>query len=822
MMSAREPMTYYRGKMIPRSELPVGDDIASYGLSPIPEQLRGCRFILVKARDKPAIEKGWQTTANYAYDDPRLLAHIAAGGNYGVLPSGGVCILDADKTMRLAELGVLDILLDTFVVKTGRTEGQGSHFYVRCPDAPAEKFILRDPETGEDLGDLRGSGHPSFCVGPGCTHPSGGRYEIVNNAPLLEIPWAKLKETIVDPCTPPEPEVELPAPRPRWDARNKTISEELDLRVSDWLMPRNPRTRGTGEIEGEHPVHGSETGSNLTISADDQEWYCRRHETGGGPLEAFAVAEGMIDCADVRPGCLQDRIPEIVDRLRAHGYEQKLKEARLERVREAHRQREAPVSAAATPTRAEPVAPQSSATDYSRFFTIGKNGGVSLIYSDIADYIADTLHTVTYRGMIYVYDPKMGIHRPNDTDVEQMTQEIAEQCGYGGRITTAKREVLSYVTAKNVRREYPFNRCPGIPVANGVVMVDYATGERTLEPHRPENLYTYRLPVTFDPEAPTDEIDAVIASWVDEDARPLLYQIPAQALLQATVAPKPYKKSYIIHGDTNAAKSSYLELLRRCFGEENTSRVMLQRIGQDRFCLAGMEGKLFNIYDDLDDVPMQNSTVLKTLTGFDMHDVERKGIDSYRARIFAVHVYTCNQPPETPERVLNDAAFWERWEYITFPNYFAVDPGWYDRVLTPRNCSAFFNRVIDHAVEIMQRGSLVIKSNAYDVRDRWKTNSDPIYKFVQENMDRSETGYIHKQETYDAFLAFAHTEGVADSKIPMTLDMFAQAIFKYGFTPARVRIDGKRTHVFQGYTWKSSSQYRPRGTVDSTLSGGVV
>lgn len=236
-----EPKTWYRGEMIPRAEYEriiaeenaraAQGDIASCGLngknneqsknsgqneasevapervetmvepvrsikSPIPEQLRECRFILVKARDKPAIEKGWQTTANYAYDDPRLLQHIANGGNYGVMPDGGVCILDADQTDRLMELGVLDRLLETFVVRTGRKDGYGSHFYIRCPDAPAEKFILRDPETRADLGDLRGSGHKSFCVGPGCTHPSGGRYEVVNDAPLLEIPWSELKALV--------------------------------------------------------------------------------------------------------------------------------------------------------------------------------------------------------------------------------------------------------------------------------------------------------------------------------------------------------------------------------------------------------------------------------------------------------------------------------------------------------------------------------------------------------------------------------------------------------------------------------------------------
>ena len=295
----------------------------------IPEQLRGCRFILVKARDKPAIEKGWQTTANYAYDDPRLLAHIAAGGNYGVMPGGGVCILDADKTDRLMEMGVLDRLLDTFVVKTGRKDGYGSHFYLRCPDAPAAKFILRDPETREDLGDLRGSGHKSFCVGPGSVHPSGGRYEVANDAPLLEIPWAELKALVVDPCTPPQREITVPRiPR---TPRSITISDALDLRVTDFLMPLNPTVRETGEIEGVHPVHGSETGTNLTISADNQEWWCRRHETGGGPLEALAVAERIIDCADACPGCLQGHWPAIIDALEARGYGEQLKEWEWER-----------------------------------------------------------------------------------------------------------------------------------------------------------------------------------------------------------------------------------------------------------------------------------------------------------------------------------------------------------------------------------------------------------------------------------------------------------------------------------------------------------
>ena len=450
-----------------------------------------------------------------------------------------------------------------------------------------------------------------------------------------------------------------------------------------------------------------------------------------------------------------------------------------------------------------------------------KSGAVRLIYTTIADWIIATLKTITYRRTIYVYDRGRGIYRANDGDIEQLVQEIADRCGFTGRISTAKREVISYILDQEIAREYPFNSYPGIPCANGVVVFDFETGTRSLVPHSPEYRFTYRLPVAYDPAADPSEIRRVLASWADEGRYDVLLQIPAQAILQAVVTGKPFKKSYIIHGDTNGGKSSYIELNRRTFGSENIARVMLQQIGNDRFCLANLEGKLFNVYDDLDDVPLQNSSVLKAITGDDTHYVEKKGIDAYEARIFAVHLYTCNRPPSTPERVQNDAAFWGRWEFVTFPNYFEVNPKWYDQVLTPATCSAYFNLVLEMALSIYQAGELPVKSSAYEVRDSWQINSDPLYKFITENMDRSEAGYVLKEDAYAGFLNFARTENVPPSKIPATLETFAKAVFKYGFAPARVRVDGARAQVFRGYTWKSTSQYKRGGATNATLQGGL-
>ena len=450
-----------------------------------------------------------------------------------------------------------------------------------------------------------------------------------------------------------------------------------------------------------------------------------------------------------------------------------------------------------------------------------KSGAVSLIYTAIADWVMATLKTITYRRTAYVYDQDRGIYRENDGDIEQTVQQIADRCGFSGRISTAKREVLSYITDAEIAREYPFNAFPGIPCVNGVVVLDFEKGTPALIPHAPEQRFTYRLPVVYDPAADPTKIRQVLTSWADEGAYEVLLQIPAQALLQATVTRKPFKKVYLVHGDTNGGKSSFLELNRRTFGNENIGRVMLQQIGNDRFCLATLEGKLFNVYDDLDDVPLQNSSVLKAITGDDTHYVEKKGRDAYEARIFCVHVFTCNRPPSTPERVQNDAAFWGRWEFLTFPNYFEVNPKWYDQVLTPTTCSAYFNLVLEMAISIYRAGELPVKSSAFEVRDSWQTNSDPLYKFITENMDRNEAGYVLKDDTYTGFLNFARTENVPPSKIPGTLETFAKAVFKYGFAPARVRADGERVQVFRGYAWKSTSQYKRGGATNTTLQGGV-
>ena len=100
-----------------------------------------------------------------------------------------------------------------------------------------------------------------------------------------------------------------------------TFTDVYDLRVVDWLMPHDAVQHGD-TISGSHPVHGSTTGSNLSINTKDNTWYCFRCQAGGSGGDAYAVNRGIIECEDAGKGAFDD--PEtacmMIESLKSDGY----------------------------------------------------------------------------------------------------------------------------------------------------------------------------------------------------------------------------------------------------------------------------------------------------------------------------------------------------------------------------------------------------------------------------------------------------------------------------------------------------------------------
>ncbi|WP_157200000.1 hypothetical protein [Methanogenium cariaci] len=153
-------------------------------------------------------------------------------------------------------------------------------------------------------------------VGPGSRHPTGNLYTVNNDMEPMTVPLEEVEAFIARYRAKPKA-VSIP----HFTSAGTSIADRLDLRVSDLLMPEEPPRNREHQIEGGvHPVHGSSTGSNLIIDPQANTWYCRRHGTGGGgPLEALAVADRIIECEESRSGCLQGHWPAVFEALKKRG-----------------------------------------------------------------------------------------------------------------------------------------------------------------------------------------------------------------------------------------------------------------------------------------------------------------------------------------------------------------------------------------------------------------------------------------------------------------------------------------------------------------------
>ena len=265
---------------------------------------------------------------NYAFNDPVLLQHLQKGLNYGIVngtgPNGaGLTTLDADNLPRLAELVDLSLLPPT--LEAGRRGKDGEpipdrrHFHF-LSDLEG-RHILKDPETGEPLGDIRGTGGFQV-VGAGSLHPSGARVEVLEDRPIAEISGAELLKILAPVLEPSKLETartKLEGLKPKRRTPTATDDPFEGVSILDVIDTSGFKESG-GQLFGGHPVHGSDTGHNLVVNPAKNSWWCGRHDTGGGPALWLAVEAEIIDCSEATAGSLRgEKYLQVLDYARKRG-----------------------------------------------------------------------------------------------------------------------------------------------------------------------------------------------------------------------------------------------------------------------------------------------------------------------------------------------------------------------------------------------------------------------------------------------------------------------------------------------------------------------
>ncbi len=293
------------------------------------------KIAALKDKSKKPRESAWQKSPMRA-DDPDLINYLKSSTGYGIIAGQGqdhkVIIFDLDELKKCIELGVMNGFPESAVSMARADAGHVFYkltaadyalLYTGASDEERKsgKITFKDPDNPDgQIGELKIAA--SQCVGPGSCHWKGGRYTLVHDVPVAVVPLSLIKSIVekfrkvtVDKKTAAPAKGEKRAAGGQSKGSKRGWLDKIRIEKI-FVPPANAEDLGGGDIRFEHPLHpDSKHKRNLVINTEKNVWRCFSCGSGGGPLQAIAVANGLIECQDAQKGtgCLKGILNKVID-----------------------------------------------------------------------------------------------------------------------------------------------------------------------------------------------------------------------------------------------------------------------------------------------------------------------------------------------------------------------------------------------------------------------------------------------------------------------------------------------------------------------------
>jgi len=239
-------------------------------------QNKSFRFIKIRNGDKAPLEEDWTMTNNYKYNDPDFVEYLKTAKAYGVACGfGKLAIIDCDNKKSAGK--IMAALPNTFTILTPGHESPHLYFIIK----DLTKKIPMTDDKGVHHGEVQFTGFQA--LGPNSLHPNGKKYGVLKDIPIEHITKKELF-AVIKPFTK-EEKKKKPC--------DSGIQMDISI-VSKNIKGLNPSSNG--ELQGPHPVHPSEGGTNFSVNEETNRWHCWRCNTGGDAISLIALLHGITSC----------------------------------------------------------------------------------------------------------------------------------------------------------------------------------------------------------------------------------------------------------------------------------------------------------------------------------------------------------------------------------------------------------------------------------------------------------------------------------------------------------------------------------------------
>lgn len=265
---------------------------------------------------------------------------------------------------------------------------------------------------------------------------------------------------------------------------------------------------------------------------------------------------------------------------------------------------------------------------------------------------------------------------------------------------------------------------------------DFKTGEKFMA--SPKYFVTNPIPYKLGESSETPTMDKIFKEWVGKENVQLLYEIIAYCL----IPDYPINRLFCFIGGGMNGKSKYLDLVRKFIGSNNCCSTELDTLLQSRFEITRLHKKLICMMGETNFNEMSKTSTLKKLTGGDLIGFEYKQKTPFEDKNYAKIIIATNNLPTTTDKTIG---FYRRWLIIDFPNQFTEKKD----ILSEIPEEEYHNlsrKSLEILKGLMQKREFTNEGDVQVRMKRYEDKSNPLEKFLKENIEEDYDMYIFKWE----------------------------------------------------------------------------
>jgi putative DNA primase/helicase len=416
----------------------------------------------------------------------------------------------------------------------------------------------------------------------------------------------------------------------------------------------------------------------------------------------------------------------------------------------------------------------------------GDNNKPGIVIDKAVEYLREKRRykTPADTGTLHVYHN--GIYEKNG---EQYVRWFIEQKYGTVAILRTANEIIYHLKSKSqVERENINSGYKCIPVHNGILNLETLE----LEAFSPDRLWTFKLPVWYDPKAECPKFKKFLGE-VFAGAEETIISIQEQ-FGYCLYPEMPAEVSFWWYGAGANGKTQMANILVALLGPKNVAHIDLRTLENGRFDRGHLFGKLANIIGEPDPRRLEKSTVFKRATGGDPIYSDVKNRHSIEFVNFAKFFIYANVYPKIDDI---SVAFWRRVLAVNFPNKFDGSNAVKDiakEIATPEELSGILNWALEGLRRLKANDwEFTITKEMKEEKERLILFSNPVRAFVDSCCVSDRTAKTATIDLFEAFIIFCDDMGLPD----LSEDEFGKAL-------------GRMPRVISAYTMRNGRQVRAK------------